>query len=172
MGASAPSQVLAFDLTAQDVAAWIGTRRAERRAGRALVASALLAGVMGLQVLTGRLPVPPGRAFAIAEAGVILILPVLLAIWTRRRGHLAQARDSLPKPLTVRVEVWPDRLIVTEGDGAKPQVVKPRVIQRLTVTRRHILGETDAARLILPVTAFADAAAMRAFADRLEQQRK
>ncbi len=170
-GVAEPLQVLTYDLTPQDVAAWIGTRQAERRAGRALVASALLAGAMGLQVLSGRLPVPPGRGFAWAEAAVILILPVMLALWTRRRGHLAEAARSLPHPVTTRVEVWSDRMVVIEGPESKPQVVKPRQLHRLTVTRHHILGETDAARLILPVSAFADAPAMRAFADRLRMQR-
>lgn len=166
----APVQVLTYRLTPEDVAAWIGSRRAERRAGRALVASALLAGAMGLQVLSGRLPVPPGRAFALAEAAVILILPVVLALWTRRRGYLAEAGRDLPAPVDARLEVWSDRLVLTEATG-KPQVVKPRLLHRLTVTRRHILGETDNTRLILPLTAFADRAAMRAFADRLQAQR-
>ncbi|OYU16941.1 MAG: hypothetical protein CFE34_18330 [Rhodobacteraceae bacterium PARR1] len=171
MDTAAPVQVLTFDLTPQDVAAWIGTRRAERRAARALVASALLAGAMGLQVMSGRLPIPAGRGFAWAEAALILILPVMLALWTRRRGHLAEAARSLPRPVATRVEVWSDRIVVTEGPTAKPQVVKPRLLHRLTVTRQHILGETDAGRLILPRSAFGDAAAMQAFADRLRMQR-
>ena len=165
-----PLQVLNFRLTAKDVAVWIGSRRAERRAGRALVASAVLAGAMGLQVLSGRLPVPPGRAFALAEAAGILILPVVLALWTRQRGYLAEAARDLPAPVDARLEVWPDRLVLTEGTG-KPQVIKPRLLHRLLVTRQHILGETDNARLILPLSAFADRAALRAFADRLQALR-
>jgi hypothetical protein len=168
--ADAPLQVLTYRLTTTDVAAWIGSRRAERRAGRALVASALLAGAMGLQVLSGRLPVPPGRAFAIAEAAMILILPVVLALWTRRRSHLAEAGRDLPAAIDARLEVWPDRLVLTEAAG-KPQVIKPRLLHRLSVTRHHILGETDSARLILPLSAFADHAGMRAFANHLLAQR-
>ena len=169
--ADAPLQVLTFRLTPEDVAAWIGSRSAERRAGRALVASALLAGAMGLQFLSGRLPVPPGPFFALMEAVVILTLPVVLGLWMRRRGHLAEAAQSLPSAVDARLEVWPDRLVLTEGPSAKPQAIKPRLLHRLTVTRWHILGESDAARLILPRSAFADAAAMRAFADRLQMQR-
>lgn len=169
-GGDAPLQVMTYRLTPEDVAAWIGSRRAERRAGRALVASAVLAGAMGLQVLSGRLPIPPGRGFALAEAAAILILPVVLALWTRRRGYLSEAGRDLPAPVDVRLEVWADRLTVTEAAG-KPQVIKPRLLHRLTVTRRHILGETDNARLILPQSAFADRAAMRAFSDRLQAQR-
>ena len=165
-----PDHVLTFTLTPRDVAAWISTRRAERRAGRGLIASALLAGVMGLQVLTRRLPLPPGRGFALLEAAVILMLPLGLALWARRRGHMAEASRDLPRPVAAQVEVWPDRLVVTEGP-AKPKVIRPRLLHRLTVTRQHILGETDAGRLILPVTAFDGSAAMRAFADRLHMQR-
>lgn len=165
-----PLQVLTYRLAPADVAAWIGSRRAERRAGRALVGSAVLAGAMGLQFLSGRLPLPPSRAFALAEAAVIFVLPVLLALWSRRRGHLAEAGRDLPAPVAAQLELWPDRLVLTEGTG-KPQVIKLRLLHRLEVTRFHILGETDTARVILPLSAFTDRAAMRDFANRLRTPR-
>lgn len=162
-----PEQILTYRLTAQNVAEWLATRRAERRTTRALVASALLAGVMGLQFLTGRLPVPAGRLTALAEAAVILILPVTLALWTRRRAVLRDAAEDMPQPVAVRLELWPDRVVERREDRPTPTVMRLRLLHGIAERRGHVLAETDSARLIVPPEAFASAAARRAFAARL-----
>ena len=162
-----PDQVLTYRLTARAVAQWLATRRAERRATRALVASALLAGVMGLQYLTGRLPVPAGRLPALAEAAVILILPVALALWTRRRALFRDALEEMPRPVTVQLEVWPDRLVERREDRPTPAVLRLRLLHGIALRRGHVLAQTDSARLIVPPEAFASTAARRAFAAHL-----
>lgn len=158
-----------YTLTSRDMAAWLTRTRAERRTTRGLYASAVLGGIMGLQFLTGRLPVPQGRAFALAEVAVILILPILLAYWVRRRHLSTQAQEMLPDPVAVHLERWPDRLIETRNEG-KPVLIRPRLLSWVVVTRDHVLGETETARLIIPRSAFATAEAMREFGAALQRQ--
>lgn len=159
-----------YTLTSRDMTIWLAHTRAERRAARGLYASAVLGGIMGLQFLTGRLPVPAGRAFAVAEVAIILILPILLAYGVRRRNLAAHAQDLLPAAVKVRLERWPDRLVETRDDG-KPVLIRPRLLSSLVVTRSHILGETETARLIVPRSAFETAQAMRDFGAELQRQR-
>jgi hypothetical protein len=163
ISAPAPVQVFTYRLTARAVAEWLATSRAERRATRGLVASFLLAGVMGLQFLTGRLPVPEGRIPALAEAATILILPVALALWTRRRALRRDAAEEMPEPVSVRLELWPDRVVEHRDDRAQPTVLRLRLLHGIAERRGHVLAHTDSARLIVPPEAFASSAARRDF---------
>lgn len=161
--------VLQFELTAQDAVAWIAGTRAERRSLKTLVASTFLASMMGLQVLSGKLPLPDATWARGAELAVVVALPMALALWVRRRGQLAKAHEMLPHPVTVTITQWPDR-IEQVWDG-KVTTIRPRLLHRLQITRGHILGETETTHLIVPRRAFADRQHMRRMADWLHSQR-
>ena len=47
-------------------------------------------------------------------------------------------------------EVGTDYLTTFQVRSGKTVIIRPQRLQRITVTRRHILGETETARLILP----------------------
>lgn len=164
--------VLTYTLTAQDLAAALAHEKSEKRAGRALVASSLLAGLMGLQFLSGRLPLPPSPLAAWIEAAVILGLPVALAFWTRQQRLLRHARERMPVPVTARLTIHPDRLEETRSDRDRPVVLRPRLLTHLHLGRTHLLAATETAQLILPRAAFADRAAMVALAEQLQAARK
>lgn len=163
-----PLAVLRFKLTAADMAAWLAGTRSERRALKALIASTFLTSMMGLQVISGRLPLPDAPWARGSEFLVLVCTPMILALWVRYRGLLARGKDLLPDATTVTVSQWPDRIEQCFDD--KNITIRPRLLHRLTVTRKHILGETETARLILPRNAFADSAQMQLMADWLRSQ--
>lgn len=172
--ADAPLAVLSYRLGAADLAAWLARSRPGRRALRMRLFSGLLVGLMGLQWLSARPGLPgsgaAGRLAGLGLLALVLVLPVLLSVASLRHSQRAEARAELPAPQPVTLTQWPDR--IEEARQGKLVTIRPQRLLQLTVTRGHIFGETETARLILPRTAFADRAAMQAFARWLAERRQ
>jgi hypothetical protein len=159
--AAAPLAVLRYTLRADDIAAHLARSRADRRRMWQGLVSAAFASLLALNFLAGKLPVPDSALLEAAEIAAILGGPALLALWLLRRDRMERAAEDLPAPVEVALHIHADHAVEHRPDLPRPRPFRARSARRIDCTRRHLVMETDAAALVVPVRAFASPQAMR-----------
>lgn len=159
-----PHTVLGYRLRMADALAWERRDPAEKKRRRALVAASLLGGVMLLGFTSQHLPDWLSQLHSTALAFVILLLPLGLAALVQRRDLYRRARAAVAGEVGVRLEIWDRRLAETRDDRDRPLVIGAEALRDVVETGGHVFLHARAGTIIVPVSAFADAGAMRDFA--------
>ncbi|MES2844413.1 MAG: hypothetical protein V4804_04500 [Pseudomonadota bacterium] len=159
--------VLTYDLTADDLAAWVRrSRRAKKRVRQSCFAAFLMSAAL-LRFAGGRVTMLAGVGSGAKTALIVglLVLPVLLTYANQMRGIRSGAVDDLPHPVTARLEIDQDRLREYRADRTVPVTVSPKLVHRVLLTKGHLFIESGSNVVILPARAFPDRTAMRTLAD-------
>lgn len=159
-----PHTVLSYRLTGEDALAWERRDPVERKRKRALYAAALLAGLMLLSVTSQHLPSWLSDLHSNALAFVILLLPLGLAALIQARELRRRAREAVPEAIDVQLEVWDRRLRETREDRKQALVVGTEELRDVVETVGHVFLYARTGTVIVPASAFADAAAKEDFA--------
>lgn len=167
-----PIATLRYSLGADDLAAHLARTKRGRRQARGTLASAAFAGLMALNFLTGKLPVPDNGLGTALEIAAILGAPVALAIWKLRHDRRSEAREELPAPVDVTLQVFSDHAVEQRSDRATPLTHRARTSHRIHANRHHVAIESDRAVLVIPARAFSDRKAMTVLADHWQAQQR
>ncbi len=159
-----PETVLHYQLDARDALAWERLNPQGRKLRRMGIGRGLVGG-MGLLTLSSRvLPASVPALHSSAVAGALFALPLGLLMLMQRLALRRHVREAMPEPVGVRLELWKRRIAEHRSDRAAPLVLGAASVREVIETDRHVFVHASSGTIIVPATAFADAAAKRAFA--------
>ncbi|AWB49486.1 hypothetical protein HYN69_14140 [Gemmobacter aquarius] len=160
-----PHTVLDYRLEEKDALAWERRDPVERKRKRALYAASLLAGLMLLSVTSQHLPSWLTDLHSNVLAVAILLLPLGVAALIQARDLSRRAREAVPEAVNVRLEVWDRRLKETRDGRKQALVVGTEELRDVVETGEHVFLYARVGTIIVPASAFGDAAAKESFAE-------
>lgn len=157
-----PLLTLTYTLTPADALAYEALPR-ELRGWRKWALLLWLASMGAVLTLLPRDWVGPEGGWRFWVIGLALVgLAYGIATVVMTLASHAQARRRMPASVAVTLEQWGDRLAI-DADGRR-SVIAWETIAGVTLGKAHVFIDAPPAVLIVPARAFADMAAMSAFA--------
>lgn len=152
-----------FTLGPADALAWEKASPRLRRRDRVAVGAALFAG-MGLVKVIGAQFEGLHWLHSLPMALALIVLPAVAVLLSQRYGRILRARERLPDPVAVTVEVGPDRISERMEGRKAPVAIGAKSLRAVVETRGHVFLWNGTDVVILPAQAFPDAGAKADFA--------
>lgn len=152
-----------FTLGPGDALAWEKASPRLRRRDRVAVGAALFAGI-GLVKVIGAQFEGLHWLHSLPMALALIAMPASAVMLSQRYARMLRAREQLPEPVAVTVEVGPDRVSERMEGRKAPVAIGAKSLRAVVETRGHVFLWNGTDVVILPAAAFADAAAKSAFA--------
>lgn len=164
-----PHTVMTYRLTPQDALAWERRDPVARKRNRVAIGGALFGGAGLLSVTARHLPAWLSNLHSNALAVLILCLPLGLVLLMQRRDLVQRARQRVPAPVDVRLEVWDRRISEHRADRGDALVLGAQAMREVIETDGHIFLTARNGTVIVPAGAFGDARAKDEFAGHWEK---